>query len=123
MPGRRLLAFVAIAFGLLTVVAGGRVLAGADPGYVVFRPLLVFNFAMGFVYVAAGVAALRSAELGKRAAGAILLLNLLVLATIAYLCSGGSPVAIDSVRAMSFRTAVWLGLFLGQAWLIRRTKA
>ena len=66
MTGRRILAFVAIAFGLLTVFAGGRVLAGADPGYVVFRPLLVFNFAMGFVYVAAGVAALRSAELGKR---------------------------------------------------------
>ena len=31
MTRRRILAFVAIAFGLLTVVAGGRVLAGADP--------------------------------------------------------------------------------------------
>jgi hypothetical protein len=123
MTRRRILAFVAISFGLLTVVAGGRVLAGADPGYVVFRPLLVFNFAMGFVYVAAGVAALRNAELGKRAAAAIFLLNLLVLVAIAILYAAGAAVAIDSVRAMSFRTAVWLGLFLGQAWLIRRSKA
>lgn len=114
MTRRRILAFVAIAFGILTIVAGGRVLAGADPGYVVFRPLLVFNFAMGFVYVAAGVAALRSAALGKRAAGAIFALNLLVLVAIAVLYAAGAAVAIDSVRAMSLRTAVWLGLFLGQ---------
>ena len=120
MSTRRILALVAIAFGILTVVAGGRVLAGADPGYVVFRPLLVFNFAMGFVYVAAGIAALRNPSLGKRAAAAVFALNLLVLAIIAWLYSAGGAVAIDSLRAMSLRTAVWLGLFLGQAWLIRR---
>jgi hypothetical protein len=120
MSGRRILALVAVAFGLMTVFAGGRVLSGADPGYVVFRPLLVFNFAMGFVYVAAGAVALRSPEHGKRAAAAIFALNLLVLGVIAWLYSEGSAVAIESVRAMSLRTAVWLGLFLGQAWLIRR---
>ena len=30
------------------------------------------------------------------------------------LYAAGAAVAIDSVRAMSLRTAVWLGLFLGQ---------
>lgn len=113
MTRRRILAFVAIAFGLLTVAQGGRVLAGADPGYVVFLPLLVFNFAMGFAYVAAGVAALRSAALGRRAAGAIFALNLLVLVAIAVLYAAGAAVAVESLGAMSFRTAVWLGLFLG----------
>lgn len=34
------LAFIAILFGIATIFAGGRVLLGADPGYVVFRPLL-----------------------------------------------------------------------------------
>lgn len=118
--GIRIFALVAIGFGIMTVVAGGRVLAGADPGYVVYRPLLVFNTVMGLAYLAAGVVALRSAERGVRAAAAIFALNLLVLAIIAYLHSSGSAVAIDSVRAMSFRTAVWLVLFLGQAWLLRR---
>lgn len=51
------LALVAALFGLATIIAGARVLAGSDPGYIVFRPLLLYNTAMGFAYVAAGVIA------------------------------------------------------------------
>jgi hypothetical protein len=112
---------VALLFGLATLVAGARVLAGADPGYVVFKPLLVYNFAMGFAYIAAGVVAWRSLGWGKLAALAIFVLNLAVLAAIAWLYSNGGAVAVDSVRAMVLRTVVWLALFLGFAWLARRT--
>ncbi len=38
---RAFLVLVALVFGLATLVAGTRVLAGSDPGYVVFEPLLV----------------------------------------------------------------------------------
>jgi hypothetical protein len=77
-------AVVAAVFGLATIVAGGRVLTGwSDPGYVVYRPLLIYNTAMGVAYLAAG-----------------------------------SSVAIDSLRAMTFRTAVWLALFEGLVWKI-----
>lgn len=111
---RFLLAAVAIGFGLLTLAAGSRVLGGADPGYAVFRPLLVFNTAMGAAYVAAGIALLRSATWGKRAAGAIFALNLLVLAALLFLyASGSGVVAGASLGAMTLRTAVWLGLFVG----------
>jgi hypothetical protein len=41
------LAFAAILFGVATIIAGVRVLAGADPGYTVFQPLLIYNTAMG----------------------------------------------------------------------------
>lgn len=44
---RILAAGMAVLFGAATLVAGGRVLLGADPGYEVFRPLLVYNTAMG----------------------------------------------------------------------------
>ncbi|MDO8631094.1 MAG: hypothetical protein Q7R41_11440 [Phycisphaerales bacterium] len=115
--GQRILAFVATVFGFATVVAGGRVLAGADPGYVVFRPLVIFNTAMGVAYVASGIITLRSLGRGKFAAATIFVLNLLVLGVIGYLYSAGSAVAIDSIRAMTFRTGVWLALFLGLAWL------
>lgn len=121
--GQGILGFVAVAFGLATIVAGGRVLGGADPGYVVFRPLLLFNTAMGGVYVVAGIVALRSLARGKLAAAGIFLLNLLVLGIIGYLYVAGSAVAIDSIRAMTFRTGVWLVLFLGLAWLDRRRHA
>ena len=113
---------IAILFGLATIFAGGRVLLGSDPGYLVFRPLLLFNTAMGAVYVAAGVAIWRSLRLGKSAAQGIFLLNLAVLAGIALLYRSSDAVAIDSVRAMTLRTVVWLALFVAVAWL-RRSSA
>lgn len=116
---RRVLAGIAILFGLATVAAGGRVLAGADPGYVVFRPLLIFNTTMGLVYLAAGLAAWRGWRRDHVAAGAILLLNLVVFGAIWYLRREGAAVAIDSVRAMALRTGVWLALFLGLLGLNR----
>jgi hypothetical protein len=96
------------------------VLAGADPGYVVFRPLLVFNTAMGAAYVAAGIVTWRSVVRGRVAAAAIVLLNLLVLGWIVYLYSAGSAVAADSVRAMVLRTGIWLALVLALGATARR---
>lgn len=114
---RGIFALVAVLFGLVTVIAGGRVLAGADPGYTVFKPLLIYNTVMGLAYVAAGVIAWRSVNRGKYAAATIFALNLLVLGAIGYLYATGGAVAIDSVRAMTLRTGVWLVLFLGLAWM------
>lgn len=111
---------VAVLFGLVTIFAGVRVLAGADPGYVVFRPLLIYNAAMGLAYVAAGVIAWRSVERGKYAAATIFVLNFLVLGAISYLYAMGSAVAVESLRAMTLRTAVWLVLFFGLAWMSQR---
>ena len=42
-------------FGVATLFAGSRVLLGSDPGYEVFRPLLIYNTAMGAAYLAAGI--------------------------------------------------------------------
>lgn len=120
---QKTLALLAALFGVVTLFAGTRVLAGADPGYVVFLPLLVYNTAMGFVYVAAGFLAWRDIRRGRVAAAAIFTLNLLVLAVVGYLYTAGHAVALDSVRAMVLRAVVWLALFLGLAWLARRTPA
>ena len=114
------LALVAALFGLVTIIAGARVLVGFHPGYIVFWPLLIYNTAMGVAYMAAGVIAWRNVERGKYAAVAIFVLNLLVLGTIGYLYMAGNSIAIESLRAMTFRTAVWLLLFLGLAWVSRR---
>lgn len=116
-------ALVAILFGLATLFAGVRVLGGADPGYVVFMPLLVFNTAMGLLYVGAGVMAWYSLDRGRYAAGGLFAANLLVLAIIGYLHWSRTDVAMDSVYAMTLRTGVWLVLFGGLAWLARRAAA
>lgn len=116
---RAILAFVAVLFGIATLFAGGRVLLGFNPGYVVFRPLLIYNTAMGVAYLGVGSALWRTPVRGRYAAGIIFVLNLLVLVTVLLLYYSGGPVAINSLQAMSFRTVVWLGLFLAASWLLR----
>ena len=105
-------ASLAVLFGVVTMLAGTRVLLGADPGYVVYPPLLVFNTLMGVAYVAVGVAAWRRPRLGVYGAGAVLALNTTALAAVAGLYTSGSSVAGTSMGAMTFRTVAWLVLFL-----------
>ena len=115
-----ILAAIGILFGIMTIVAGTRVLTGSDPGYVVFFPLLVYNTVMGFAYVGAGAFIWRNLQRGRNAAAAIFVLNLLVLVAIWILYSSGAAVAVESLRAMTLRTTVWLALSGGLAWLGRR---
>ncbi|MBK6727313.1 MAG: hypothetical protein IPG63_08660 [Xanthomonadales bacterium] len=105
-------AMIAVLFGLATLGAGASVLAGVDPGYRVFRPLLLFNTAMGLAYVGAGLAMHWRPQSGANAAIVIAALNLLVLAAIAVLHAQEGPVAVDSVRAMTLRAGVWVVLAL-----------
>ena len=119
---QRVLALAAVVFGLVTTIAGARVLSGSDPGYIVFRPLLIYNTAMGMAYMAAGIIAWRSLERGRYAAAAIFALNSFVLAAIGFLYTAGSAVAIESLRAMILRTVVWFVLFLGLAWMDHRNR-
>lgn len=115
-----LLSVIAVVFGVATIFAGGRVLAGADPGYEVFRPLVVFNTLMGFAYMATGVLMWRSVERGRIAAFLIFVLNTFAWAVVILLYRLDLGVAVESVRAMALRTVVWLLLAMGAAWVVRR---
>jgi len=116
------LAFVAALFGLATIFAGTRVLLGSDPGYTVFQPLLIYNTTMGIVYVAAGVIILRNFKQGMNVAAVVFFLNFIVLVVICFLYTKENLIAVDSLRAMSLRTVVWLALFAVLGWLNRRNK-
>jgi hypothetical protein len=116
---QKLSAAVAVLFGLATLAAGGSVLAGRNPGYLVYRPLLLFNTLMGVVYFGAGILAWRRALSGRNAAAFIFGLNLLVLGRVFYLYRTSAVVATESVRAMLLRSGVWLVLLLMLAWASR----
>jgi len=62
----------------------------------------------------------RNLERGRKGAFAIFVLNIIVLAAIAVMYATGGEVAIDSLRAMTLRTGVWLVIFFGLWWLSRR---
>ena len=119
---QNILVTVAVLFGLLTIFAGTRVLLGTNPGYIVFRPLLIYNVVMGIVYVAAGIFAWRNIKQGMYVSATIFALNFIVLTAIFFLYSEGSSIAVDSLRAMTLRTVVWLALFTGFWWLCRTNK-
>lgn len=119
--GQKALALGAVVFGAVTIAAGARVLAGSDPGYVVYWPLLIYNTVMGVVYIGVGAGAWRRLDHGRNGAAAVFLLNLLVLAAIWLLHTSGGAVATESLRAMTLRTAVWGVLFVGFWWLNRRS--
>jgi hypothetical protein len=105
----RIISMAAVVFGVVTILAGARVLTGSDPGYVVFRPLLVFNTIMGGVYVAAGVQIWRDERRGRLWAHGVALVNLVVLLVITALYVRGWSIAVDSLAAMTVRTLGWGG--------------
>ncbi len=120
---QKALALLVVLFGAITIFAGGRVLAGSNPGYVVFLPLLVYNTLMGFAYVGVGIVAWRNLNFGRNGAFVIFVLNLIVLAAIGIAHAAGEAVAKDSMGAMTLRTVVWLVIFSGLWWLGRRNTA
>jgi len=119
---QKILVTIAVLFGMLTVVVGTSVLLGVNPGYIVFLPLLIYNTAMGIVYVVAGIIAWRNIEQGMHVAAAIFVLNIIVLTVIFFMYTEGKAIAVDSLRAMSLRTVVWFALFAGFWWISRNNK-
>lgn len=114
------IALIATSFGLVTLIVGTSVLLGSDPGYTIFRPLLIYNTVMGVMYVSAGVLIWRNLKQGMYVAATIFLLNLAVLVITYYLYTEGKLIAVDSLRAMSLRTIVWFAIFTGLGLLARR---
>ena len=110
----RVIALIAIGFGLMTIREGGAVLfydgAGRDAAgsYVPF--VLWFNFLAGFAYVIAG------AGLWLRHRWAVWLAVVIAAATAFALAAfgahgyAGGAYEMRTVIAMSFRTLVWVAI-------------
>ena len=114
------LSFVGVVFGIVTIISGGSVLLGSNPGYVVFLPLVIFNTTMGFAYIVPWILTRKNPLYSKTIAGYIFLLNSVSLISIVYLYLGGTDIAHKSLGAMSFRTIVWLIIYLGLAKMISK---
>lgn len=116
----RAMAVLAIAFGLLTIVSGGRTLFGAEAvrqsagAYVPF--VLWFNFAAGFAYVVAGAGLWLQRLWAARLAAAIAAATLMVFAAFGVHVMTGGAYEMRTAAAMTLRSVVWLGI----AWLASR---
>ena len=114
MPARSpvltLAAAVAVIFGVLTVVSGGRALfGGADLGAVV-PFVLWFNFAAGFAYVLAGLGLWRGAPWAPVLAAGIALATAAVLAAFLWHVWRGGAWEVRTLGAMILRTGLWAAI-------------
>ncbi|MBA4352653.1 MAG: hypothetical protein C0427_15585 [Rhodobacter sp.] len=101
-------AIIAIAFGLLTLVSGGRALfGGADMGAVV-PFVLWFNFLAGFAYVAAGLGFWFRTDWATVLSIAIALATAVVFAAFLWNVSKGVAFEARTVGAMGLRLVVWV---------------
>jgi hypothetical protein len=119
----RAVAVAAIAFGLLTIKAGGTVLFGGEAARAAagdYVPFVVgFNFAAGFAYVLAGVGFWLRQRWAVWLAIAIAGSTATVFSAFGvYVLSGGAYKQL-TVAAMTVRTAVWVAF----SWIAYRLLA
>lgn len=119
-PGRPVLrpgwaapaAVVAVLFGALTIVSGGRALFGGSEARAAVGDavpfVLWFNVVFGFLYVLAGVGLYLWRRWAAQLAVVIAVATLAVFAAFGWAAATGSPFEMRTVGAMLLRSAVWI---------------
>jgi hypothetical protein len=103
-------AAVAVIFGLLTILSGGRALfGGADMGAVV-PFVLWFNFLAGFAYVVAGLGLWYRTSWAARLSIFIALATAAVFATFLWKVWSGTAYEARTMGAMGLRLATWVAI-------------
>jgi uncharacterized membrane protein (DUF2068 family) len=111
MSKHRLAALLALVIGLLTVVEGGMVLLGIEAKpYPVLPWLVLYNVAMGALSLAAGHGLWRQQRWAETLSRIIRNCHGAVFLLLAVMDLLGMTVAMNSIGAMLFRTAVWTGI-------------
>lgn len=110
-PWIRTSAIVALLFGVLTIVSGGRTLFNSEAqqlagNYVPF--VLWFNFLAGFAYVIAGLGLWRQQRWSIGFSFVIAAATLLTFIAFGIQIWSGGSYEMRTVGAMAFRTVVWL---------------
>ncbi|WP_085310847.1 hypothetical protein [Planktotalea arctica] len=105
---------VAIVFGVLTVLSGGRALFGSDEARAAVGNavpfVLWFNFLAGFAYVVAGIGLFLRHSPAVWVSIGILATTFLVMLAFGLNMAQGGAYEMRTVGAMILRTAVWAAI-------------
>jgi hypothetical protein len=120
----KVVAVVAVLFGLLTVLSGGRTLFGGEAARLAAGAIvpfvLWFNFGAGFAYVACGLGLWRRRRWSVPLAVFIAVATGLVFAAFGVHAWSGGAYEARTVGAMALRTLLWAGIAVTAHRALRR---
>ncbi len=96
--------------GIMSIISGSSVLLGfREVGYTVLTELVVYNVAVGALSVITAFLIWKNFMLSKKIIVLILFFHGSILT---YLYFFSETVAMESIKAMTFRVVVWLLIFI-----------
>ncbi len=119
-------AVVAVLFGILTVVSGGRALFGGEAARAAVGNavafVLWFNFLGGFAYVLAGVGLFLWRRWAALLSAAIALATLLVFAALGWHIASGGAFEMRTLVAMVLRSGIWIAIAIPACRVLKCTR-
>ena len=113
-PVIKVLAGIAVLFGIATLVSGGSALfelhGTEDPTAQIVPFVLYFNFAAGFAYIVTGAGLMLKRGWAPASAVAIAVATIIVFLALGSWILAGNAYEMRTVVAMSLRTAFWLSV-------------
>lgn len=107
-------AVVAVLFGILTVLSGGRALFGGEAARAAVGDavafVLWFNFVAGFIYMLAGIGLLLWCRWAAQLSAIIAISTLVVFAAFGWHVLTGGAFEMRTVGAMTLRSGFWVGI-------------
>lgn len=107
---------IALAFGALTIVSGGRALFGPDAARAAVGDavpfVLWFNFLSGFVYMIAGIGIARRKLWAEWTSVGLAASILIVFALLGWHIAQGRAYEVRTLGAMVLRAGVWIAIAL-----------
>ncbi len=107
-------AIVAVLFGILTVLSGGRALFGGAAARAAVGNavgfVLWFNFLAGFFYVLAGIGLFFWRRWAAQLSALIAIATLVVFALFGWHVASGGAFEMRTVGAMILRSGIWIAI-------------
>jgi lysylphosphatidylglycerol synthetase-like protein (DUF2156 family) len=103
-------AILALLIGIMSVISGSKVLLGIDiKDYTVLNWLVIYNVIFGAISMVAAYLIWKNNSFSKKII--VFILASLTFITI-YLYFFNESVALESIKAMSFRIGIWILIYL-----------
>lgn len=103
----KIAAFLALAIGSMSVLAGAKAIGGWNPGYKVLGWLPIYNLVLGVLTVAIPTILLWRGS-PHAMISVVAFLSIHIAVTLLLLTAFHSSIARESILAMIFRVIVWL---------------